>query len=151
MTETSYIYAGLLIGTILFVGIPYTLLEVQGGVEDIQPYGIFVTIINIFDAIASLINFIIEFVLNLFIYPVVGTLSLVDTLPVINLEDTIDSLLGFRVSIIEGLGGFQVALFDGMIKLAKIYTLIPLPLFLIILIPYTGAIIYAFIKALPTT
>lgn len=120
--EDYYVYTGLLIGTIIVVFLPFALIDIYGGTE-------------------------LEDVQPYGIFKV--TLSIVD-----NIFDTafgFAKLLIVSSTIDEALDYYNSALQDYLYHIAQIYTLIPVPIFIVVFVPYIGAMIYAFIKMLPTT
>lgn len=119
--EAYYIYTGLFIGAILLVALPIVVKD-STGAEELED----VEPYGIFELFNSVLSYVLSFIFGLL---KVFTTSSID--------DSIDTL--------------QIDLESFFNEMAKMYTLIPIPLFLIIFVPFTGAMLYAIVKAFPTT
>lgn len=144
MTETKYIYLLSLVCCLAFVLIPAVLLEINGGVPDVEPYGVLVIVHNILISVISLIASVVQIVANVFFYVPIGTLSALDSIPLIDFEDVIEAMLEDRINFLNTIDGFVELISNILLSIIKIISLMPVSLIIILIIPLVVTILFIF-------
>jgi len=149
--EAKFIYLTALASLIIFVLTPIVIVDVGGGVPDIEPYGVFSVLENIGNFVLSVLVLLAKLIISLPYYSTVGVLGAVDSVPFIDVETSIADTEEFFDGLFASIDNIAEIISNGMNSLARIYSIIPIPVFVIVYVPLLITALYAIIKALPTT